>query len=70
MFLGTTDLIIGDYYTGRNVGTISTIKKADNKYIFTMYNGDIYKATIDIIDILTGAGDRIFIDESKIAKGA
>lgn len=61
MFLGLTQLAIGDYYNNKNLGDISTIKPSGNGYIFEMYDKKRYFAEVTQLDILIGSGDTIFV---------
>ena len=61
MFLGLTQLAIGNYYNNKNLGDISTIKPSENGYIFEMYDKKRYFAEVTQLDILIGSGDIIFV---------
>ena len=61
MFLGLTQLAIGDYYNNENLGDISTIKPSENGYIFEMYDKKRYFAEVTQLDVLLGSGDIILV---------
>lgn len=61
MFLGLTQLAIGDYHNNEKLGDISTIKPSENGYIFEMYDKKRYFAEVTQLDILIGSGDIIYV---------